>query len=116
MVRQRHGVPESLRVRVTDAPTCRWPGCRKVLAARNASGFCREFPNEAEVIDQAGWVILVERPGLEPLPGAHVSEAGVPDNLISFDLLNDSTIEKLAEKTGCLAEYIQREYASTEAL
>lgn len=71
---------------------------------------CR-FPNEAEVINQAGWVILVERPGLEPLPGAHASEAGVPDNLISFDLVNDGTIQQLAEKTGWLAEYIEREYA-----
>lgn len=71
---------------------------------------CR-FPNEAAAVEKIGWVVQVQRPGLDPLPGAHVSEAGVPDNLISFDLLNDSTIEKLAEKTGWLAEYIQREYA-----
>lgn len=69
---------------------------------------CR-FPNEAKAISDVGWVIEITRPGLEPLPGAHASEAGVGKDLIDFTIDNKGTIEELAQGAGWLAGYIERE-------
>ena len=53
------------------------------------------FENEALAIrDMGGIVVRVVRPAA-PAVRAHVSEAGVPDDLVSWEIVNDSTIEAL---------------------
>jgi hypothetical protein len=54
------------------------------------------FGNEARAIkDRGGLVVKIVRPGIEPLPGNHASEAGIPDELVDWILNNDSSIEML---------------------
>jgi hypothetical protein len=67
---------------------------------------CR-FPNEAEaVVDYGGAVVLVVRPGLEPLPGSHASEAGVGDGLIQARLFNRGTLDDLDLRVAELVEVL----------
>ena len=53
------------------------------------------FENEALAIrDMGGVVMRVVRPDA-PAVRAHVSEAGLPDDLVAWEIINDSTIEAL---------------------
>lgn len=69
---------------------------------------CR-FPNEADAIINLcnqGCVIRVVRPGLEPLPGGHASEAGIPDELVTGVFHNDGTLEDLAANVANLCDWL----------
>lgn len=59
---------------------------------------CR-FENEAQAaLDQLGIIIEIVRPGQETLTSGHSSENGIPDNLVSARVINDSTPEVLVER------------------
>ncbi len=68
---------------------------------------CR-FINEAQAISDSadGWVVLIERPDLKPLPGAHASEAGVPEALQDYVIHNDSDLHDLATKVDVFIRYL----------
>lgn len=52
------------------------------------------FDNEAKAILALGGTVLrIVRPGIDAV-NAHVSEAGVRDDLISYTLVNDGTLEQ----------------------
>lgn len=56
---------------------------------------CR-FNNEAEAVRaRGGLVVRIDRPGLEPLPGGHASEAGVSPALVDIVVFNDGPVGKL---------------------
>lgn len=56
------------------------------------------FDNEAQwIIQEDGIIIRVVRPGVEAV-NSHVSEAGVSDEYITHDVVNDGTIEELYAK------------------
>lgn len=56
---------------------------------------CR-FENEAVAIRRAGGLVVrIERPDIEELPGNHVSEAGLPERLVSAVIHNDASVEDL---------------------
>lgn len=56
------------------------------------------FENEAAAIrEMGGHVVRVVRPDA-PAVRQHASEAGVPDELVSWELHNDSTIESLERR------------------
>lgn len=58
---------------------------------------CR-FENEAEAIRNAGGqIIRITRPGVEPING-HVSDKGLADEWITYNIHNDGTIEDLHAK------------------
>lgn len=72
---------------------------------------CR-FPNEADAIINfcnQGWVVQIVRPGLEPLPGAHASEAGVPEELVDFRLNNDGTLVDLAGDIEIMLSWMRKD-------
>jgi hypothetical protein len=53
------------------------------------------FPNEAEaIIESGGEVWRVNREG-SGVPGSHVSETPLPDDLVDYEIDNDGTIEDL---------------------
>lgn len=54
------------------------------------------FHNEALAIHEAGGHIYrVVRPGVEPLPGGHASEAGIPDGLVTGEIWNSGSLLEL---------------------
>lgn len=56
------------------------------------------FPNEAEMIkSHGGKIIVVERPN-NPIKVNHVSEQGLPNELVDYTIVNDSTIEDYYKK------------------
>lgn len=56
---------------------------------------CR-FDDEAQAIRQAGGVVLrVIRPSLPPPDDSHASEAGVSDDLVDLEVINDGSLEDL---------------------
>lgn len=58
---------------------------------------CR-YPNEAQAIKSLGGIIIrVVRPGagLEGEAANHVSEAGIPDDLVDVEIYNDGTLTEL---------------------
>lgn len=61
------------------------------------------FDNEAKaLLDQGGIIIRLSRPGLV-LDDAHPSEVPISDELVTVDLVNDSTPERLIQKAiACL--------------
>lgn len=73
------------------------------FAARGASSVitdCR-FDNEAErVRDAGGTVVRVIRPSLPAPTDAHASEAGIHDDLVDIEIVNDGTIADLHAKVG----------------
>lgn len=74
------------------------------LAMEKASQFskvvitdCR-FENEASaVMDMEGVVVRITRPGVGPI-NVHISDRGLSDKFVTYDLCNDGTLEDLAEK------------------
>lgn len=57
------------------------------------------FPDEAKAIKyMGGKIVKVTRPGLEQ-NDAHVSEQGIPDELIDFEIWNDGSLDQLKYKT-----------------
>lgn len=64
------------------------------------------FPNEASAVQEPGGVVVeIKRPGVEPVNG-HVSEKRLPDENINVTLLNDSTVDDLAEEILYVADFI----------
>lgn len=62
------------------------------------------FPDEAEFVRQRGGVIWrVVRPGLEPVR-PHISEAGAHTIEPDARLINDSTVEHLAQRVAALLQ------------
>ncbi len=56
------------------------------------------FLNEAQYVqDAGGYVIRVHRPGVGPI-NAHASDAGLPDDLVDFEIHNDGTLDDLKFK------------------
>lgn len=54
------------------------------------------FLNEAIGIHESGgYIYRVVRPGVEPLPGGHASEAGIPDGLIHAVIENSGSLLEL---------------------
>lgn len=54
------------------------------------------FDNEAEAIRELGGrIVHITRPGVEPLPGDHASEAGVAVRPTDYLINNDGTVERL---------------------
>jgi hypothetical protein len=69
------------------------------------------FEDEALAIrDMGGVVMRVVRPDA-PAVRAHMSEAGVPDDLVSWEIVNDSTIEALERNV----EWAMRTFGFTPA-
>jgi hypothetical protein len=65
---------------------------------------CR-FDNEAQAIrDRGGVVVRIDRPGLDPLPGGHASEAGVTDPLVDWVIYNDRDVAHLHREILAIAE------------
>ena len=78
------------------------------LAMRQASQFDRvvitdcRFENEAQAIREAGGIVIrIARPGIGPVNG-HVSDKGLPDDLIDGEIVNDGTLGELAAKVRAL--------------
>jgi len=77
----------------------KYEGVRKNLVIED----CR-FPNEAEaILERGGTVIEILRPSVTPEPvpwwkfweKEHESEWPLPDHLVSYQILNDASIEQL---------------------
>lgn len=63
------------------------------------------FLNEARAIRQRGHVWKIERPGDHGASAAgHVSEAGIPADLVSEFVFNDGTLDDLAEMVNEIME------------
>ena len=71
------------------------PGGRYVITD------CR-FPNEAQaVLDKAGYVVRVNRPGYGPA-NAHPSETSLDDWLFDWYIPNDGTLEQLSDRVALM--------------
>lgn len=56
------------------------------------------FLNEGQYVqDAGGYVVRVNRPGVGPV-NAHSSDAGLPDEMIDYELHNDGTLDDLRSK------------------
>jgi cytidylate kinase len=67
---------------------------------------CR-FQNEAKaVVDYGGHVVKIVRPSVQPLPGAHSSEAGFDESLIECWLANSRSLDDLEEQVATLVEVL----------
>jgi hypothetical protein len=63
------------------------------------------FPNEAQAIQQAnGIVIRVERPGVKPINN-HPSEVSLDNWNFDHTIINDSSVEALAEKVKQVLQF-----------
>jgi hypothetical protein len=63
------------------------------------------FPNEAEAVHKrGGFVVKIVRPGIGPV-NAHISDAGLPDKLIDWQLVNDGSIEDLPKMASILVRW-----------
>ena len=67
------------------------------------------FPNEAEQVRQAGGVVvMVDRPGhTDQHAAGHASEAGIPNSLIDWALVNDGDLDDLRRKVDHLVRDLQ---------
>lgn len=62
------------------------------------------FENEARAVREAGGAIVqIRRPGLAAIAGGHPSEAGFPQDLISWVVYNDGDVEYLHDQMRELA-------------
>lgn len=65
---------------------------------------CR-FANEARAIRGLGGVVVeIIRPGIEPLPGGHASEAGIAPELVDWRIVNDRDVAHLRAEILLIAE------------
>lgn len=66
------------------------------------------FPNEAQrILELGGDVIRIWRPGVaEFSTKGHTSEAGLPQELTTWDLINDGTLEDLTRKVNSTAVHL----------
>jgi hypothetical protein len=63
------------------------------------------FPNEAEAIKKAnGIIIRVERPGVKPINN-HPSEVSLDNWNFDHTIINDSSVEALAEKVKQILQF-----------
>lgn len=78
-----------------DALFADWDALRSPLVVTDV-----RFNNEANAIRaRGGKVVRITRPGVEPLPGNHASEAGVSASFIDYEISNVGTIAQLHEAT-----------------
>lgn len=65
------------------------------------------FDNEAQrILDRGGEVWRVVRPDVEPV-AAHSSEMGIPDELVSLTIINDTTLDDLrSEVAGHVVSWV----------
>lgn len=67
---------------------------------------CR-YDNEAEnVLSKNGVIIKIDNPNTDKNSDSHLSEQGISEHLISYNIDNDSSLERFEEKTIELIEEI----------
>ena len=72
---------------------------------------CR-YPNEAEAIKALGGIIIrVVRPGfgLDGDAANHVSESGIPDDLVDIEIYNDGTLAELTAEALKIVNLLEAE-------
>lgn len=74
------------------------------------------YPSEAQwIVDAGGSIIRIVRPDFNLLRGeeaTHISEAGIPDDLVTMEVLNDGTIGELHAEARKIAGNLWRTHGS----
>lgn len=68
------------------------------------------YPNEAEAVRALGGAvvrIVRDGAGLSGEAGKHISEAGVPDDFVDFEVLNNGTIDDLGRAAARVIQFLE---------
>jgi hypothetical protein len=85
----------------------------KALKMQHAVISDLRFDNEAlAIVNNGGFIIRVNRPGIKIAESSHSSEAGIDDKYVSYEVVNDGSLQEYHSKIiNIVEEHIKFKYS-----